>query len=121
MAADISIATSVHDRHCSWHGELTWRRTAELRESLFDLLEVPTLDRLFLDVTAVDTIDRTGVALLVGGHHRAAAMSRRLVLVDRGGTVAGALSDAGVLAGFAFAGAPAIRHEHRPPPSTSQL
>lgn len=115
MTADTSMATSTRDRHWSWCGELTWRRTAELREALFDLLEQPGLQRLVLDLTGVEVIDRTGVALLVGCHHRAAAMSRRLVLVDRSGAVAGALFCAGVLGGFDFDEAPAIRPPRRPP------
>lgn len=108
------ITERTRERRCSWCGELTWRRTAELREAVFDLLEQPGLRRLVLDVTGVEVIDRTGVALLVGCHHRAAAMSRTLVLVDGGGTVSDALSGAGVISAFAFDAPPAIRAGRRP-------
>lgn len=96
MSIDTEV-TPAHDQCTCWSGELTWRRTAELREALFDLLERPGVGRFVLDVSAVAEIDRTGVALLVGCHHRAAAMSRRLVLVDRGGTVSAALRRTGLL------------------------
>lgn len=89
------------DQHCAWHGELTWRRTAELREMLFDLLEAE-LGRLVLDVSAVHAVDRTGVALLVGCRRRAAIIGRSLVLVDRHGVVTDALSAAGLLSAFEF-------------------
>lgn len=102
MLFDISTPNRTKDRRCSWSGAVTWRRTAELREQIFDLLEDPHLDRLFLDVTAVESLDRTGVALLIGCHHRAAAMARTLILVDHRGTVIRALADACVLSGFEF-------------------
>ncbi len=90
----------VRDSRCTWIGEVTWRHTATLREQIFDLLEAQMSDRLFLDVSSVEVIDRTGVALLIGSNHRATAMNRKLVLIDDTGLTTAALSDAGVLASF---------------------
>lgn len=90
----------VRESRCTWIGEVTWRHTATLREQIFDLLETDPPVPLFLDVSAVSCIDRTGVALLIGSNHRAAAMGRRLVLVDRTGLVTRTLAAAGVLPSF---------------------
>lgn len=91
---------SVRDSRCTWIGEVTWRHTATLREQLFDLLESRTSGPLFLDVTLVDRIDRTGVALLIGSNHRATALNRQLVLIDGSGLTSAALAGAGVRSGF---------------------
>lgn len=80
----------------TWAGGVTWRHTAALREQIFDLLEEPAILQLFLDVSSVDRIDRTGVALLVGANQWAAAMNRQLVLIDRSGLITTALTDAKV-------------------------
>ncbi len=90
----------VRDSRCTWSGEVTWRQTATLREQIFDLLELDTSAQVLLDVTLVTSIDRTGVALLIGSNHRAAVLHRQLVLIDGVGHVATALSDAGVRPSF---------------------
>ena len=82
----------VRDSRCTWSGEVTWRQTATLREQIFDLLQLDTSAQVLLDVTLVTSIDRTGVALLIGSNHRAAGVHRRLVLIDGVGHVATALS-----------------------------
>jgi len=84
----------------AWGGPITWRETADLREALFDELEVPGLTGLRLDVRAVTAIDRTGVGLLIGANHRAAANGRRLILIDNGGLVTAALSALHMLKDF---------------------
>ncbi|HEY7857229.1 MAG TPA: STAS domain-containing protein [Candidatus Nanopelagicales bacterium] len=90
----------VREGRCTWIGEVTWRQTAMLREQIFDLLEADASAPLFLDVSSVERIDRTGVALLIGSNHRATAMNRHLVLIDDSGLIADALSDAGVRSSF---------------------
>ena len=90
----------VQESRCTWIGEVTWRHTATLREQIFDLLEAHTSDPLLLDVSSVERIDRTGVALLVGSNHRAASMKRQLVLIDDAGLITAALSAAGVRSSF---------------------
>ena len=57
-----------------------------------DELEVPGSTGVRLDVRGVRSIDTTGIALLIGANHRAAANGRRLVLIDNNGTVTAALS-----------------------------
>lgn len=96
MVSDIDVQ---QDR-CTWIGEVTWRHTATLREQLLDLLELHRSGPVYLDVSAVERIDRIGVALLVGSNHRAHAMHRELVLVDRAGLVTNALRESGVSASF---------------------
>ena len=91
---------------CVWAGEVTWRETAGLREALFDLLEAPGQGRVSLDVRAVTRIDRTGVALLIGANHRAAALGRPLSLVDAHGPVTRKLSGLGMLGDFEVAQIP---------------
>ena len=53
-----------------------------------------------LDVRAVTRINRGGVAILVGANHRAAAVGRRLILVDADGPVTTALAALRLLGGF---------------------
>ena len=76
---------------CHWAGAVTWRETADLRESLLDQLEAGSNGALWLDVREVSVIDRCGVALLIGALHRAQAMGRRLVLIDAMGPVTSTL------------------------------
>lgn len=85
---------------CVLAGEVTWRETAGLREALFDLLEAPGQERVSLDVRAVTRIDRTGVALLIGANHRAAALGLRFTLLDAHGPVTRVLSDLRMLDDF---------------------
>jgi anti-anti-sigma factor len=84
----------------TWAGDVSWRATSALREALFDALEVTGQTRVRLDVREVRSIDRSGIALLIGANHRAAALGRLLVLVDQGGPVTTALSAAHLLNGF---------------------
>lgn len=94
--------TRIRDSRCTWAGEVTWRDTATLREQLLDLLEAPGTGPVTVDVTGVERIDRTGIALLVGSSRRAAAIGRGLVLVDRAGIVSTALSGVGVRSSFSI-------------------
>jgi anti-anti-sigma factor len=80
------------DPECSWEGDVTWRETADLRQELFDSLEVPGASGLRLDVRGVSSIDRSGIALLIGANHRAAATGRQLILIDANGTVTNTLA-----------------------------
>jgi len=94
--SDLSGATDSPgpdmDQRRSWVGNVTWRETAALREELFDALEVPGAISLRLDVRAVNSIDRSGIALLIGANHRATATGRQLVLIDANGVVTNTLS-----------------------------
>jgi anti-anti-sigma regulatory factor len=85
---------------CVVAGEVIWRETAALREALFDLLEAPGHDGLTLDVRAVTRIDRTGVALLIGANHRAAALGHPFTLIDAHGPVTRVLSGLRMLGDF---------------------
>ena len=88
------------DRHHAWSGEITWRETAHLREVLYDELKVAGFTGVRLDVRGVRLIDQTGIALLIGAKHRAAAAGRRLILIDSDGPVTAALRRAHVLPDF---------------------
>jgi len=77
---------------CAWVGEMGWRGAAEVRESLFDELEGHPDALLRLDVRAVSSIDRVGIAMLIGANWRARALGRRLVLIDSFGPVTAGLS-----------------------------
>jgi len=96
-------AGAESERQSVWVGEVTWREVADLREALFDELEVPGYVGLRLDVRRVTLIDRPGSALLIGANHRAVAIGRRLVLVDANGPVTVALSKLHVLKDFLVA------------------
>ena len=89
-----------HESDCAWTGDVSWHVTADLREALFDQLEAPGRTTLRLDVRGVSSIDRTGVALLIGANHRAAARGRRLELVDTDGPVTRALAAVHMLRDF---------------------
>ena len=91
---------------CVLAGEVTWRETAALREALFDLLEAPGQGGLSLDVRAVTGIDRTGVALLIGANHRAAALGHPFILIDAYGPVTRMLSGLRMLRDFAVTQTP---------------
>jgi anti-anti-sigma regulatory factor len=82
-----------------WTGEVTWRQVAELREQLFDAMDIGAGD-LGLDVRGVTVIDRTGIALLIGANHRARSLGRPLVLLDADGPVTEALRRARALSDF---------------------
>jgi anti-anti-sigma regulatory factor len=84
----------------AWPAEVTWREVSKLRDELFDILERPDCTGVRLDVRAVRTIDNTGVGLLIGANHRAAAMGRRLVLIDRNGPVSASLARLHMLRNF---------------------
>ena len=83
-----------------WSGDATWREVAELRERLFDQLEMPGGSGLLLDVRDVTAIDTSGVVLLVGANFRATAAGRTLTLLDDDGPVSLALARRHMLAGF---------------------
>lgn len=96
----LPTAGTESERQSVWVGEVTWREVADLREALFDELEVPGYVGVRLDVRRVTLIDRPGSALLIGANHRAVAIGRRLVLVDAHGPVTVALSKLHVLKDF---------------------
>lgn len=99
VAGGIRIQTGS-DGVLALAGEITWRVTATLRERLFDELEVDGVTGLRLDVREVSSIDRNGVALLVGLNHRAAVAGRGLILIDRNGPVTKALAAMHLLRNF---------------------
>ncbi|MBI1376171.1 MAG: STAS domain-containing protein [Frankiales bacterium] len=68
-------------------GPLTWRESQVVRERVHDLLDGPGAVTVWLDVRDVTDIDRVGVAVLIGAHHRAHALGRELALIDDGGPV----------------------------------
>jgi anti-anti-sigma regulatory factor len=104
----------AHDEvSCAWPEEVTWREVADLREVLFDLLETPQSLSVRLDVRGVKVIDGTGVGLLIGANHRAAALGRRLVLIDGDGAVSAALRRIRMLSTFRIA---RIKPVHAAPP-----
>ncbi len=84
----------------AWAGDISGQVTANLREQLFDALQVTGQTGVRLDVRDVRSIDRSGIALLVGANHRAAALGRLLVLTDNTGPVTRALSALHLLNGF---------------------
>jgi len=98
---------------CAWPEEVTWREVADLREVLFDLLETPKGLGVRLDVRAVKVIDGTGIGLLIGANHRAAALGRRLILIDGDGPVSAALRRIRMLSTFRMA---RIKPVHAAPP-----
>ena len=84
----------------AWAGDISGQVTATLREPLFEALEVTGQTGVRLDVREVRSIDRSGIALLVGANHRAAALGRLFVLTDNNGPVTRALSALQLLNGF---------------------
>ena len=86
--------------HVVWAGAINWQATPDLRPVLFDALEVPAHVGVQLDVRAVTAIDRSGIALLIGANHRAPAMGRQLILIDRGGPVTTTLANLRLLRAF---------------------
>ena len=76
----------------AWAGDVDWQATGRLREALFHGLEVTGQTGVRLDVRAVTSIGRGGVALLIGANHRASAVGRRLLIVDSNGPVTAALA-----------------------------
>jgi anti-anti-sigma factor len=86
--------------HLVWAGTINWQATPDLRPVLFDALEVRGRVGVELDVRAVTSIDRSGIALLIGANHRAAAMGRQLILIDRGGPVTTTLANLRLLRAF---------------------
>jgi len=91
---------SAHTIETIWAGAVTWRETPALRERLFDLLKTDGGTSLRVDVRGVTSIDRFGIAVLIGAKHRAAAAGRTFVLVDTGGPVSRALMSMHVLDSF---------------------
>ena len=75
----------------AWHGAVTGQETPALREQLFDLMDTSGATSLRVDVRGVTSIDRSGIAVLIGAKHRAAATGKTFVLIDSGGPVSQAL------------------------------
>ena len=95
-----------HEEVAVWGGDITWRDVAERREALFDCLEAADSLGVTLDVREVTSIDRTGVALLIGANHRAFATGRRMVILDSYGPVTSALARMHLLGSFVVTQAP---------------
>jgi|GEM_PF-6011480 len=83
-----------------WSGDITRQRTAELRDSLYRRILAPGNESVRLDVRDVTSIERAGIALLIGARRRALAAGRALVLIDNHGAVTAALLGAHVLQDF---------------------
>lgn len=90
-----------------WHGAVTWREVADLRESLFDAMDAMAVS-VQLDVRLVTVIDRTGLGLLIGANHRSHSMRRPLILVDDNGPVTAALTASHVVADFDLERSPGV-------------
>lgn len=84
---DVRRAAGQPEPRVAWAGPITWQTTPQLREALFDALEVPGHVGVRVDVREVTTIDRSGVALLIGANQRARSLGRLLILIDNGGPV----------------------------------
>ena len=84
----------------SWRGAVTVAEAPALRDSLYRLLDTFGGTSLRLDVSAVTSIDKAGIALLVGVNRRAAAAGRTFILLDSAGAVSYALSRMHVLHTF---------------------
>jgi anti-anti-sigma factor len=100
MNGNSRVLPRQHEADFAWTGDVTWHVTADLRDALFDQLEAPGRPGVRLDVRGVSSIDKTGVALLIGANHRAAARGRRLELVDTDGPVTRALAAMHLLRDF---------------------
>jgi anti-anti-sigma factor len=94
------VAQQTIDIVMVWEGDVDWRTTRLLREALFDGLEVPGRSGVQLDLQGVTSIDRCGIALLIGANFRASAVGRRLALVVSAGPVISALEAHHVLGDF---------------------
>lgn len=62
-------------------GRLDVHTAADVRMALVDAVPEGGGD-LVLDVSGLDSVDATGLGVLVGGHRRAQRAGRRLVLLD---------------------------------------
>jgi len=89
-----------HEVQLAWTGRIGTPGTATLRDTLFDALEVPGSIGVRLDVRGVTSINRGGLAILVGANHRAAAVGRKLTIVDGNGPVTRALAALRLLGSF---------------------
>jgi anti-anti-sigma factor len=92
MQSISSGAEEPRRRQCTWSGAITWRDAEDLRAVLFVLLATPDSSGVELDVRDVESIDPTGVALLVAASHRATASGRSFSLVDSNGPVTAVLA-----------------------------
>ena len=71
----------------NWRGEVTWRQTPALRDSLLALLDRPEGFSLLVDVREVTVVDHAGVGVLVAAKRRAALLGRGFGIIDSGGPV----------------------------------
>jgi anti-anti-sigma regulatory factor len=110
VVAHFRPAPDTTDRLLAWAGGVTWRETTQLRELLFDALEVEGFTGVRLDVSGVLVIDQTGIGLLIGANHRAAATGRRFILIDSGGPVTAALQRMHLIRDFTITQLVAAEH-----------
>jgi len=103
------------ERRLAWVGAVTSQTTATLRDALFDALRVVGLIGVRLDVREVTSIDRSGIALLIGTNRRAATAGRRFVIVDNDGPVTRALAEMHVLRDFLITEVITTGDRARPP------
>ena len=111
MKTSVQLRSEPTEGQLAWAGDISWRVTASLREALFTGLGVAAHTGVRLDVRDVTSIDRSGVALLIGANHRATATGRRLILIDRNGPVTAALAAMHLLRGFLFTEVVAARNQ----------
>jgi len=109
------------ERRAVWAGDVSWRDLSQRREALFDDLEASDSSGVRLDVRSVTSIDRPGVALLIGANYRAGATGRRLTIIDDGGPVTRALARMNLLGSFHVGQVPATTcaGAGRPPQASS--
>lgn len=77
------IRAAASSAHSCIAGRLDVTTAADLRAQLLAVLETepdPAGGDLFVDLSAVETVDMVGVGLLVGVHRQALRRGRRLVL-----------------------------------------
>jgi anti-sigma B factor antagonist len=77
----VSVVEISLGQEASVAGRLDVHTVAELRVALHDILDRGTGD-LLIHLAAAEVHDATGLGVIVGLHHRARRVGRRLVLVD---------------------------------------
>jgi anti-sigma B factor antagonist len=84
---EVAVAVEETSQGVRVSGFLDVRAASEVRAALNRLLERPVGD-VVVDVTEVDALDVTGLAVIVAAHRRASRQGRRLVLAGVGPSLA---------------------------------